>query len=140
MNIRCTISSKGDPFRLSNNLPLDLKSITFLSNNISTYVIVKLLFWKWLSQRINNVLINGHFLYDYIMPTNDLSNQVVTSEYVFGSLMRPWFLCLSNGSIVITIQRYWINNSRQHFHIQTASLFALSCNVLYFDCRISSRL
>ena len=67
---------------------------------------IKLLFGKWLSQRINNVLISGHFLYDYVTPTNDFSNQVVSFEYVFGSLMRSWFLLLCNESIVIIIQRY----------------------------------
>ena len=64
---------------------------------------IKLLLGKWRSQRISNVLISRHFLYDYITPTNDFSNQVVSSEYVFGSLMRPWFIFLHNGSIVITI-------------------------------------
>ena len=53
---------------------------------------IKFLLGKWLSQRINNVLISGHFLYDYITPTNDFSNQVVSFEYMLGSLMRPWFL------------------------------------------------
>ena len=76
---------------------------------------IKLLLGKRLSQRINNVLISEHFLYDYISPTNDFSNKVVSSKYVFRCLMRPWFLCLLNGSIVITIQRYWINNFRHHF-------------------------
>ena len=55
---------------------------------------------KCLSQRINNILISGHFLYLYIIPTNDLSNQIVYLEYIFRPLMRPWFLCLRYGSIV----------------------------------------
>ena len=67
---------------------------------------VKLCLGKWLSQRINNIMISGYFLYDYIMSTNDFSNQVVSSEYMFGSLMRLWFFFLSNGSISVTIQRY----------------------------------
>ena len=71
---------------------------------------IKLLLGKLLSQKISNVFIGGHFLYDYITPINDFSNWVVFSEYMFGSLMRPWFFCLHNGSIVITIQRYWIKS------------------------------
>src|SRR5262249_51205377 len=39
---------------------------------------------------------------------------MVAPEYMFGSLMRPGFLSLCNCSIVITIQGYWINNSRNH--------------------------
>ena len=73
---------------------------------------IKFLLGKWLSQRINNVLINGHFLYDYITPTNDFSNQVVSSEYMFGPLMRLWFLCLHSGSIVIIVEKHLINNDR----------------------------
>ena len=55
---------------------------------------VILLLGKWLSQGINNIMICGHFLYDYIIPTNDLSNQKVFPKHVFGPLMRPWFLRL----------------------------------------------
>ena len=98
----------------SNNFPLELYPIAFISNTIGEYMRVKLLLGKRLSQRIRNILISRHFLYDYIMLTNDLSNKVVLFEYVFGPLMRPWFLCFLNGSIVITIHRYGINNARYH--------------------------
>ena len=102
MNIRRTISAKGDCL-FSNNLPLELKPITFISKYHGEYMRVKLLLRKWLSQRIIDILISGHLFCDCITPINDFSNQVVSSEYVFGPLMRSWFLCLGSGSIVITI-------------------------------------
>ena len=67
-----------EPLRnFSNNLPLELKPIVFVSNTIGEYMRFKLLLWKWLSQKVNNIKISGHFFYDYITLTNDFSDQVV---------------------------------------------------------------
>src|SRR5262249_29044132 len=77
------------------------------------------------------------------MSTNDLPNQMVAPEYMFGSLMRPRFLSLCNCSIVITIQRYWINNARNHTKFSDELLDPnrflcsfRSCNVLGFYGRV----
>ena len=90
----------------SNKLSLDLKPIAFISHNIGEHMRVKLFMGKELSQRISNILISRDFLYAYVMSINYFSNQMVSPEYVFGSLMILWFLCLHNGFIVVTIQRY----------------------------------
>jgi hypothetical protein len=42
------------------------------------------------------------------------SSQIEMSKYIFRSLMRPWFLCLYNDSIVIIIKGYSINNASNH--------------------------
>ena len=68
---------------------------------------IKLLWGKWLSQRINNVLISGNFLYDYIKHTNDFSNHVVSSElrvWIFDETMVPllaqWLHCYHNTEVL----------------------------------------
>ena len=39
---------------------------------------------------------------------------MISIEYMFGLLMRPHLLCLCDSFIVITVQKYWINNARNH--------------------------
>lgn len=45
---------------------------------------------------------------------NDLLNQVILFEYMFGPLIRPCFVCLSNGSIVVVVEFNWLGNARNH--------------------------
>ena len=88
-------------------------------------------------------MISGYFLYNYIMSTNDFSNQMVYYEYVFGSMMRPWFLCLCNGSIVVVykgIRSTMLSttpSSAMNFLIQTASL-AASVAAMYYNPVVES--
>ncbi|KAK8680879.1 hypothetical protein V6N13_109817 [Hibiscus sabdariffa] len=67
-----------------------------------------------LRQGISDVVIHMNFAYLHISSVYDLSYEVEAPKNVFGSLMRSRFLCLCNGSIVITIElqsiRYAWNN------------------------------
>ncbi|KAK8691126.1 hypothetical protein V6N13_074645 [Hibiscus sabdariffa] len=65
-----------------------------------------LLLCQRLRQGINNVVICVYFAYFHISSIYDLSNEMEASKIVFGSLMRSGFLCLRNGSIVVTIEFY----------------------------------
>ena len=91
-----------------------LKPIAFVSHTFGKFMKIVLLLGKWLRQEIGCILTSGHFLYLSIISANDISDNVVSSEYVFGPLMRPWFLSLCYGSIVVTIQKYRMNNARYH--------------------------
>ncbi|KAK8634937.1 hypothetical protein V6N13_022817 [Hibiscus sabdariffa] len=57
-----------------------------------------------LRQGISDVVILMNFAYLHISSVYDLSYKVEAPKNVFGSLMRSGFLCLRNGSIVITIE------------------------------------
>ncbi|KAK8635001.1 hypothetical protein V6N13_022879 [Hibiscus sabdariffa] len=67
-----------------------------------------------LRQGISDVVIRMNFAYLHIPSVYDLSYEVEVPMNVFRSLMRSGFLCLRNGSIVITIElqsiRYAWNN------------------------------
>jgi len=77
-------------------------------------MVIMLQLGQCLSERICKILFSEYSFYLYIFHFYDFSNQMESPKYMFGSLMRPWFLCLCNGSIVVTIQGYWINNARNH--------------------------
>ncbi|KAK8504480.1 hypothetical protein V6N13_100562 [Hibiscus sabdariffa] len=57
-----------------------------------------------LCQGISDVVIRMNFTYLHISSVYDLSYEVEVPKNVFGYLMRSGFLCLRNGSIVITIE------------------------------------
>ncbi|KAK8652050.1 hypothetical protein V6N13_061074 [Hibiscus sabdariffa] len=58
-------------------------------------------------QGINNFVIHAYFLYFHI-----LSDEMEALKNLFGSMMRSGFLCLRNGSIVVTIEFYSIQGYR----------------------------
>ncbi|KAK9003802.1 hypothetical protein V6N11_018698 [Hibiscus sabdariffa] len=53
---------------------------------------------------ISDVFICMNFAYLHISSVYDLSYEVEAPKNVFGSLMCSGFLCLRNGSIVVTIE------------------------------------
>ncbi|KAK8685870.1 hypothetical protein V6N13_124903 [Hibiscus sabdariffa] len=67
-----------------------------------------LLLCQRLRQGIRNVVICVYFAYFHMSSIYDLSYEMEASKNVFGSLMRSGFLCLRNGSIVVTIEFYSI--------------------------------
>ena len=102
-----------------------------------------LLLGQCLSERICKILFSGYSFYLYIFPFYDFSNYMESPKYMFESLMRPWFLCLCNGSIVVTVHGYWINNVRNHAKFSNELLDPnnLFCpleriDVFNFNCKI----
>ncbi|KAK8685909.1 hypothetical protein V6N13_124941 [Hibiscus sabdariffa] len=83
-----------------------------------------------LRQGISDVVIRMNFAYLHISSVYDLSYEVEAPKNVFGSLMRFGFLCLRNGSIVITIELQSIRYACYELLIQTAS-FAASLAAMY---------
>ncbi|KAK8672058.1 hypothetical protein V6N13_110434 [Hibiscus sabdariffa] len=67
-----------------------------------------------LRQGICDVVVRVHFTYLHISSVYNLPDEMEAPKNVFGSLMRSGFLCLHNGSIVVTIEihsiRYAWNN------------------------------
>ena len=96
-----------------------------------------------LHERICHIVICGHSFNFHIIMCYYLSNQMITPEYMLRSLMRPLFLCLCNGSIVVTINSYWFNNkgntssSTMTLCFQTAS-FATSEAAIYYASVVES--
>ena len=70
-----------------------------------------------LSQRISYIVISRYSAYIYITPIYDLPNQMETSEYVFGALMRSGFFRLSNGPVVVTEEINGVCDARNHSEI-----------------------
>ncbi|KAK8560058.1 hypothetical protein V6N12_012861 [Hibiscus sabdariffa] len=68
-----------------------------------------LLLCQRLRQGINNVVICMYLSYFHIS-----SDEMEVAKNMFGSLMRSGFLCLRNGSIVVTIEFYNIRSGRVH--------------------------
>ncbi|KAK8538770.1 hypothetical protein V6N12_034478 [Hibiscus sabdariffa] len=64
-----------------------------------------------LRQGICDVVVRVYFTYLHISSIYDLSDEMEAPKNVFGSLMRSGFLCLRNGSIVVTIEIYSIRIS-----------------------------
>ncbi|KAK8670845.1 hypothetical protein V6N13_037459 [Hibiscus sabdariffa] len=95
-----------------------------------------LLLCQRLRQGINDVVICVYLAYFHISSIYDLSHEMEAPKNVFGSLMRSGFLCLRNGSIVVTVElhsiRYaWHNpSSVTNFLIQTTS-FTASLAAIY---------
>ncbi|KAL4379237.1 hypothetical protein GQ457_02G024220 [Hibiscus cannabinus] len=106
----------------SNNLPLALRPITHISNVEWLSVTIMLLLCQRLRQGICNIVIGVYFAYFHISSINDLSNEMEASKNVFISLMRYGFICLRNGSIVVTIELLGTtSNFDMNFLIQTTS-------------------
>ena len=97
-----------DLWAYSNNLPLALRPITYISNTKRLSVTIMLLLCQRLGQGINNVIICMYSAYLYIPSIDNLSNKMVAPKYMFGSLVRSGFFSLCNGSIVITSEFYSI--------------------------------
>ena len=98
---------------------------------------------KRLSQWICNIVICGYSAYLNISSINDLSNEMVTPEHVFRSLVWSWFLSLCNGPIIVTIEIYWICNARNNSQSTNELLdpncflsYIWYCYILSLCCRI----
>ncbi|KAK8631830.1 hypothetical protein V6N13_028608 [Hibiscus sabdariffa] len=57
-----------------------------------------------LRQGISDVVVRMYFTYLHISSIYDLTDEMEVPKNVFGSLMRSGFLCLRNGSILVTIE------------------------------------
>ncbi|KAK8985141.1 hypothetical protein V6N11_011980 [Hibiscus sabdariffa] len=71
-------------------------------------VTIVLLLCQRLCQGICDVVVRVFFTYLHISSIYDLPDEMEAPKNVFGSLMRSGFLCLRNGSIVVTIEIYSI--------------------------------
>ena len=45
-----------------------------------------------------------------VLTINDFSYQMIFPQNMSGFLVRSWFFCESDGTIVITVYGYWIGN------------------------------
>ena len=86
----------------TNNLPFALETITAVSQTYLLKMSIQLLLSKHSSQWINDIISWSYLLDDYISLANKLSDNIILPFYVFGFLVRPRFLCQSNGSIAVT--------------------------------------
>ena len=76
-----------DLVHITNNLPLALGPINIVSNTLGPSMTLMLRLWKRLSQWINNIIIYRYSTYLHVSSLNDFSNEMITYEYVFRSLM-----------------------------------------------------
>ena len=92
----------------TNNLPLALVPIRHNSKTEWSNMI--LIFWhsQLLGQRICYIVLSRNLAYLHISSLDDLSNEMESPEYVFGSLVWPGLLGLCDGPAVITIKLNWI--------------------------------
>ena len=74
-----------------------------------------LLLRQGLCQWVCDIVISRYSANLHISSLNNFSDQMESSEYMLGSLVRPWFLSLSDGTIVITIEFNRIGNAWDHF-------------------------
>ncbi|KAK9008825.1 hypothetical protein V6N11_080303 [Hibiscus sabdariffa] len=78
------------------------------------FVTIVLLLCQRLRQGICDVVVCVYFTYLHISSVYDLPDEMEAPKNLFGSLMRSGFVCLRNGSIVVTIEihsiRYAWNN------------------------------
>ena len=84
-------------------------------------------------ERVCHIIICWHSFHFHIISCYYLPDEMITPEYMLGSLMRPRFLCLCNGSIVVTINSYWINDGGKHF-----KLYYVLTHPNCFLCRFES--
>ncbi|KAK8562190.1 hypothetical protein V6N12_049237 [Hibiscus sabdariffa] len=93
-------------WRLFMNSHLDERSRWLNDNSVGTSYRLR--------QGICDVVVNVYFTYLHISSVYDLPDEMEAPKNVFGSLMRSGFLCLRNGSIVVTTEihsiRYAWNN------------------------------
>ena len=76
-----------DLVHITNNLPLALGPINIVSNTHGPNMTLMLSLWKWLSQWISNIIICRYSVYLHVSSLNDISDEMITPKYVFGSLM-----------------------------------------------------
>src|SRR3954465_14124436 len=88
---------------------------------------------KRLRQWVSNVIIGWYSANLHITSIDDLSNEVKTSEYVFGSLVRSRLLSLRDGSIVVTIEIHQVRNARDNpkFSNELLDPNGLLCRIRY---------
>ncbi|PKI34367.1 hypothetical protein CRG98_045242 [Punica granatum] len=99
---------------IPNNLPLALEPIWHMSYANRSSVSLVLALHKRLRKWICEILICWYSAYLHISSVDDLANEMDAPEYMFGSLVRPGFFSLRNGSIVITIEIHWVYDARNH--------------------------
>ena len=81
-------------------------------------------------ERVCHIVICWHSFHFQIITRYYLPDEMITPEYMLGSLMRWWFLCLHNGSIVVTINSFGsvmeetTSSSAMNLCIQTATFTA----------------
>ena len=88
---------------ITNNLPLALKPIVHVSNTYGSTVTIMLLLCKGLCQWISNIADIWYSAYSNIASVDNLPDEMISSENVFGSLVRYGFLSLCYCAIVVTI-------------------------------------
>ena len=54
------------------------------------------------------IVLSRNLAYFHISSLDDLSNEMKSPKYVFGSLVRPGLLVLCDGPVVITMKLNWI--------------------------------
>ena len=114
----------------TNNLPLALEPITAVSQTHLLKMSIKLHMSKHFSQWISDIVNWSYLSDDHIALANKLSDNIINPFYVFGFLVRPRFLCQSNGSIAVTKRGIsdttegTTPNWEANYLIQTASLAA----------------
>ena len=95
-------------------LPLKLRSHLNTPNAYGFCMNLMLRTWERFSQGVSHVLISGNSADLHIAPIYDISNKMISPFYVFGLLVMSRLFRLSNGSIVVTIQRHWLSDTRNY--------------------------
>ena len=92
----------------TNNLPLALVLIGHCPKTEGPNM--TLMFWpsQLLGQRISYIDLYRNLAYLHISSIEDLSNEMESLEYVFGSLVWPGLLSLCDGPVVVTMKFNWI--------------------------------
>jgi len=91
-----------------NNLSLALEPIWHIPDTQCSCMTLMLAPSKRLSEWIRDILICWYSAYLHISSVYDFSYEMEAPQYMFGSLVRPGFLSLRNGSIVVTIENHWV--------------------------------
>ena len=87
-------------------------------------------------ERVCHIVICWHSFHFHIITRYYLPDEMITPEYMLGSLMRPRFLCLCNApllsqyTVIESIMEGTTSSSAMNLRIQTAS-FAASEAVIY---------
>ena len=88
---------------ISQQLPLGLKPISTVSNTHPQFRVIELGYRYSFGQGVGQIFLPVDLLKVDVSPINDLSYQMISSQYVLGPLMRLWFLRLSNSTSTITV-------------------------------------
>ena len=86
-----------------NNLPLALKPIIHVSNTYGSTMAIMLMLCKGICQWISNSADCWYSAYSNIVSVDNLPDEMISSENMFGSLVRSGFLSLCYWAIVVTI-------------------------------------